>query len=161
MITLVAAVAKNGVIGKNGALPWHLPEDLKHFKEITMGKKVLMGRVTFDSILARIGKPLPNRTNIVVSSDTNYQVPEGVELYNSLDKVLDKYADEEICVAGGASIYDQTINKADRLYITKIHQNYKGDVYFPPIDKQTWLELTCENHEGYSFVTYERRKSLI
>jgi dihydrofolate reductase len=157
MISIVAAVAKNGVIGNKNELPWYIPEDLKHFKEITTGKTVLMGRNTYDSIIARNGKPLPNRKNVVVSRRTNLATAEGVMLFPKLEEALEALADEEIIIMGGAQIYDQTIDKADKLFITEVHKNVEGDVKFPEIDKPKWKETSREDHEEFSFVEYSRR----
>jgi len=156
-IILVAAVAKNNIIGKTNSLPWYLPEDLKHFKEITQGHIVLMGRKTFESILNRLGNPLPNRKNIIVTKRVDYHVRAGVELYHSIDEVFAKYVKEDIYVIGGASIYKQTIDKAHKLYITQVHEEYEGDVYFPEIDMTKWVESVHENHDKFSFVTYIRK----
>src|SRR3990167_6978043 len=106
MISIIAAVAKNGVIGTKNDLPWHIPEDLKRFKELTTGKTVLMGSKTYESIVKRLRHPLPNRKNIVVSADPNYKVGEGVTLYNPLDEALEKYKNEDLFIIGGGSIYN-------------------------------------------------------
>ncbi len=156
MIILIAAVSQNNVIGKSNQLPWYLPEDLKHFKELTIGKNVLMGRKTFESILKRLSHPLLNRKSIVISQDPNYKVPEGVKLYNSLHDALEDYKEQDVYVIGGATIYTQTIEKANKLYLTEIHKKYDGDVFFPKIDKYVWKETGRENHPEYSFVTYDR-----
>lgn len=156
-IILIAAVAQNNVIGKTNALPWYLPEDLKRFKDITSGQTVLMGRKTFESIIERLDHPLPNRTNIIITKDNNYETPDGVELYHSIDEALSKHAHDNIYIIGGASIYAQTIDRADKLYITEIKKEYEGDVFFPPIDLEKWHETEREDHEEYSFVTYEKK----
>lgn len=156
-LILIAAVAKNNVIGKSNSLPWYVPEDLKHFKEVTTGHTVLMGRKTFESIIARLHKPLPNRKNVVITKRAEYNVPEGVELYHSIDEALNKHNDEPIYIIGGATLYAQTIEKADVLLITEIHKKYEGDVFFPDIDKTVWQETERKNHGEYSFVTYERK----
>ena len=185
MLSLIAAVSKNGVIGAKNDLPWYLPEDLKHFKALTTGKTVLMGRKTFESILARLGKPLPNRKNVVVTRD-KYYIPspppsplgrgglrvsplpkgegdptavgsgEGVCLHHTIDEALAHHKDEEIIIAGGGEIFAQTIDRADRLYITEVHKEVEGDVYFPKIDSARWKETEREDHEGFSFVIYIR-----
>jgi dihydrofolate reductase len=157
MISLIAAVADNKVIGSHNDLPWYLPEDLKHFKELTTGHTVLMGKNTFESILKRIGKPLPNRKNVVLTRDKNFQTPEGVVVYHDLTDALAALAnDGEIMVAGGAQIFQQTIELADKLYITEVHQQASGDVLFPDIDHRFWKETARQDHEEFSFVTYER-----
>ena len=184
MISLIAAISKNSVIGKENDLPWYLPEDLKHFKELTTGKTVLMGRKTFESILKRLGKPLPNRKNVIVTRDPNYAPPltrpaatlsrgerstnsitspsgrgqgEGtVEIYASIDDALKAHAGEDILVAGGGEIFNQLINRADTLYITEVNKEVEGDVYFPKINPAQWKEIARKLHEGFSFVTYIR-----
>ena len=105
MLSLIAAIAQNNCIGKNNKLPWHLPEDLKHFKKITAGKTVLMGRKTYESIVGYLGKPLPKRKNLVITRNTNYPVPDQVFVYNSIEKALQDNIDEEIFIIGGAGIY--------------------------------------------------------
>ncbi len=156
MISLIAAVAKNGVIGAKNDLPWYLPEDLKHFKMLTTGKTVLMGRKTFESIMARLGKPLPNRKNVVVTRDAQYVAPAEVCLHHTVEEALAHHQNEEIMVAGGGEIFKQTMMAADKLYITEVHKEVDGDVYFPAIDPNLWKETERESHAGYSFVTYAK-----
>lgn len=160
MINVIAAVARNGVIGRDNKLPWNIPEDLKHFKELTKGKAVLMGQTTYESILEHNrGKPLPNRTNIVVTFLKDYKVAPGVKVYNSLKDAFNAHGNVDIFIIGGASIYAQTINRADRLYITHIHKAYEGDTYFSEINSQIWHEAAREDHEGFSFVEYRKREN--
>src|SRR3990167_9373846 len=116
ILTLVAAVARNGVIGRANDLPWDIPEDRKRFKALTVGKVVLMGRKTFESIFSRLGKPLPGRTNVVVTHNPQFRAPEGVRIYRSLEEALEKLRDQpEVCVIGGGEIYRPTMPLADRL----------------------------------------------
>ena len=158
IISLIAAVAKNGVIGKNNALPWHLPADMKHFRDLTRGKPVIMGSKTFESI----GKPLPNRLNIVLSSDPQYKV-EGVTVVGSIDDALNAAGDvPEIMVIGGGSIYKQFLPRANRIYLTLIHADFEGDAFFPEYDKNEWKEVVREENPAdqenvypYSFVILE------
>lgn len=164
-IALIWAMARNGVIGRDNKLPWYLPEDLKYFKRVTTGKPVIMGRKTYDSI----GRPLPNRTNIVVTRDASLQLP-GVKVVTSLDDALDLARAEsvisdveEVIVMGGAEIYAQALPLADRLYVTLVHAEVDGDAVFPPIDLDAYQELAREdftaegpNPYDYSFVVYER-----
>ena len=152
MIILVAAVSQNNVIGKKNGIPWYLPEDLKHFKQITTGHIVLMGRKTYESIIDRLGHPLPNRKSVVVTRSADLGVAPGVDVLHSIDEVFKKYTDQDIYVIGGATIYEQTIIKADKLLITQVHKEYEGDVFFPLIDKTIWKEVERKNYEGYSFV---------
>jgi dihydrofolate reductase len=157
MISIVAAVAKNGVIGKSGELPWYLPEDLKHFKKLTSDHTVVMGRKTYESIMNRLGKPLPNRKNIVITRTKNMHVHPGAFVYNDLDSAFKEYReDEEIMVIGGGEIYKQAFDQANKLYITEVHKEVEGDVTFPEIDKNIWKETFREDHDGFSFVEYER-----
>jgi dihydrofolate reductase len=148
-MNLIAAVAENGVIGANNALPWRLGEDLRRFKALTMGHTLVMGRKTFESI----GRPLPGRTTIVVTRDRGW-TKEGVTVAHSVDEAL--AAPGELFVAGGAEIYAQTIARADRLYITHVQRAVDGDAFFPPIDPRIWHAVEREPHEGFAFVTYAR-----
>lgn len=161
MISMIAAMAKNNVIGIKGDMPWHLPNDLKYFKRITTGHPVLMGRKTFESI----GKPLPNRRNLVLTRNEDFQ-PKGVEVLHSMADVrplMEK--EEEFFVIGGANLYEQLIPLADRLYITYIHEEFEGDTFFPEIDKGSWKQVSSEigevdekNKYPHTFVVYEKAK---
>lgn len=155
-LIIVAAVAKNNVIGKEGGLPWYIPEDLKHFKELTTGHTVLMGRKTFESIMKRNNKPLPNRTNVVITRDDNFQAPPGVIVYHDLEEALNKLSGQDIYVVGGGQIYKQTIDKADVLYITHVDKDIEGDVYFPEIETDKCKKVEDEKHQGFSFAKYEK-----
>lgn len=155
MLALIAAVAENNCIGKNNSLPWYLPEDLKRFKALTTGKIVIMGRKTWDSLPAKF-RPLPNRKNVVITRQTSLIFPSEVEVYSTLEAALGKHANEEVFIIGGGKLYAQTIERADRLYITQVHQLVGGDVFFPTIDPSMWKEVERENHEGFSFVIYDR-----
>ncbi|MDO8617884.1 MAG: dihydrofolate reductase [Candidatus Uhrbacteria bacterium] len=154
-IILVAAVAKNGCIGKAGQIPWHIPEDLKHFKDLTMGHPVLMGRKTWESIPDRF-RPLPGRTNIVLTKQLNFSVPQGVEVFADMDEALQCHSQENLFVIGGAEIYRELMPLADRLLITHVDQVVDGDAFFPKIDPQIWREVEREDHNGFSFVSYFR-----
>lgn len=154
---IVAAVSENRVIGKNGDIPWHLPEDLKHFKQLTMGNPVVMGRKTYESLPDSF-RPLPGRTNIVLTR-SEPEVPESVELANSLDEawsIAEEYG-EEVYVIGGSSIYEQTIEDADRMVLTRVHESFEGDSFFPDWNKENWEELEREDKEKLSFITYRAR----
>ena len=155
MLSLIAAIAENNCIGKNNSLPWHIPEDLKHFKEITSGKIVLMGRKTWESIPEKF-RPLPKRTNIVITRQKDFSVPAGVEVYQEIEPALAAHPDEEIVVIGGAEIYRQTVDWADRLYITEVDQTVDGDAFFPEIAPTLWKEVEREKYDGFSFVNYQR-----
>ena len=161
----MVAAAENGVIGRNNSLPWHLPEDLRYFKRVTMGKPIVMGRKTFESI----GRPLPGRTNIVISRNAEFSA-SGVRVVASLDEAMILAGNvahtdgaEEVVVIGGAEIYQLAMSRADRLYITEVHASVEGDAMLPPVHWPDWREVSRERHVAsagnpfdYSFVVYER-----
>jgi dihydrofolate reductase len=160
MISFVVAMDQNRAIGKDNDLPWYLPNDLKHFKKTTMGKPIVMGRKTYESI----GKPLPGRENIVVTRDESYKA-EGTTIVHSVDEVLQLNA-EEICVIGGSEIFKQFLPVADRLYITEIHHTFDADTYFPELSADEWKEVSRtegivdeKNKYPHEFVVYEKIKS--
>lgn len=156
MLTLIAGIAENNCIGKNNTLPWHIPEDMAHFKSLTLGKTVLMGRKTWESLPKKF-RPLPNRTNIVISRQKNYAVSEGVLLYSTIEAALRSHSNEDLCCIGGAGMYEQTISQANALEITHVHRSVDGDAFFPQIDMALWKEVRREDFEDYSFVRYERK----
>ena len=151
------AVADNLVIGKGNDLPWHLPEDLKHFKEITLGKTVVMGRKTFESIVKRLNKPLPGRKNVVITRQTDYKVPEGVLVFKSLDDAFNALSSEDLYIIGGAEIYKQALPLAKKLYMTHVSGSYQGDAFFPALDFSQWEKIEEQPHEGYTFAVYKRK----
>ncbi len=159
-ISILVAMAKNRTIGVNNALPWRCPEDLKHFKTLTMGHHMIMGRKTFDSI----GKPLPGRTTVVVSRNAELKI-EGCVIAHSLQKAIAACTgDPEIFVVGGAELYQQAISLVDTLYITEIQQDVEGDAHFPEFDTSVWQEISREVRSQetpqplkYHFVTYRRK----
>ena len=159
-ITLIVAVADNGVIGRDNTLPWHLPDDLKRFKRLTMGKPIVMGRKTFDSI----GKPLPGRQNIVVTRDTNYR-RDGVTAVHDADAALRAAgAVPEIMVIGGAEIFRTLLPRAGRVHLTRVHGNIDGDVVWPALDERAWRVVERESHSAderhawpMTFEVWERR----
>lgn len=155
MVTIVAAVARNGCIGKGGTLPWRIPEDMKHYKEVTMGKVVVMGRKTWESIPERF-RPLPGRTNVVVTRQARYPLPDGVERVGSLEEALTAHRAEDVIINGGAAIYRAAMARADTLDLTHVHRDVDGDTFFPTVDPAVWKESRREDHDGFSFVTYER-----
>jgi dihydrofolate reductase len=155
MVTIIAAVSQNNCIGKDGSLPWHLPEDMKHFKELTMGHPVIMGRKTWESIPEKF-RPLPGRLNVVVTRQPDYALPEGVEHAASLDDALTVHTAEDVFVIGGATVYADAMPKADRLEITRVEQTVDGDTFFPEIASTEWREIARQPHEGFAFVTYDR-----
>jgi dihydrofolate reductase len=134
IVSLVGAMAENGVIGANGRLPWHLPDEIKHFKRLTVDHTVIMGRKTYDEV----GRPLPNRRNVVISRNPAFR-PPGVTVVPNLDEALALGATEtEVFVIGGAEIYRLALPRADRLYLTVVHATFEGDVVFPPFDQAAW-----------------------
>ena len=151
-ISIIAAVAKNGVIGVNNSLPWYLPDDLKHFKDKTLGKAVLMGRKTFESL----GGSLKERQNIILTRDPNYQAPN-CEVVSSIEEAKKIAKSDEIMIIGGASLYAQTLPIANKMYLTLIDKEYEGDAFFPNYDKNDWVEVERDERDGFSFVTLERR----
>ncbi len=165
-VFLIAAVARNGVIGAGNDMPWQISSDLKHFKALTLGKPVIMGRKTFLSL----GKPLPGRPNLVVSRDAGY-APEGAEVFQTLEAAMARAGEHagelgtsSIAVIGGGQIYKMAIAQADRLEITEIAADPEGDTYFPAIDPDIWEETqrkpgvrTERDSANFDFVTYRRR----
>lgn len=160
-ITIIAAIAENNALGKDNDLIWHLPADLKRFKKVTSGHHILMGRNTYESI----GKPLPNRTTVIITRNQNYKA-EGCIVVDSIEKAIEVAKDDEhVYIIGGAQIYKQTIasDLVDQLDITKVHHNFEADVFFPEIDKSIWKEKSREdfkadekNKYDYSFVSYKK-----
>jgi dihydrofolate reductase len=150
---IVAAVGRNGVIGVDGSLPWRIPDDLAHFKSLTMGQALVMGRATFESI----GRPLPGRTTVVLTRRSDWSA-EGVEVVASLPEALDLVAGlgKVAFIAGGAEVYRAALVAADRMELTEVEAEPHGDTYFPDVDWSSWRETSREPHEGFSFVTYER-----
>ncbi len=158
-ISLIAALGKNRVIGSDNSIPWKLPADMKRFKEITMGKPVIMGRKTFESI----GRPLPHRTNIIITNDKNYKA-DGCIVVHSADEALKAAKGSEIMVIGGAQIYKLFIPIANRMYLTFIDKEFEGDAYFPQYNKHEWKETSREEHIDenglkYAFVNFDRIKN--
>lgn len=164
VIAAIVAVARNGAIGKDGGLPWHIPEDLRYFKKMTLGKPMIMGRKCFQSF----GKPLPGRLNIVVTRDPSQFAPAaGLVIVGDLDAAFAAaHADcrgtgaAEIMVIGGAQIYAETLPLTQRIYLTRIERDYAGDIFLPPYDAEVWQTVSEERHEGdpsYNFTILERR----
>lgn len=153
----MVAVSKNGVIGKDNALPWHYKRDLQYFKEVTMGHTVLMGRKTFDSIVKKLGRPLPGRKNVVVTHNPLFSYPE-VEVVLDLKEYVAKHknTEEEIFVIGGAQIFKETLAMCDRLYITHIDKEYEGDVFFPEVDLSEYQIIKQQTEDVLHFIVYEK-----
>ena len=160
-LSMIAAMGKNRVIGKDNDMPWHLPADLQHFKKTTLGSPIIMGRKTYDSI----GRPLPGRLNIILSRNANLEI-EGCSIVNSFDEAIalaEEGKSDEVFITGGAHLYNTFLEKADRLYITLIDEEFEGDTYFPDYTQLNWLEVSREDHladnknmHDYSFITLDR-----
>ena len=154
-VTIVAAVARNGVIGLDGGLPWHLPDDLRRFKELTLGHVLVMGRKTYDSI----GHPLPNRTTVVVTRNPHWDTgSDGVRIADSVEDAIQAAAaiHPEVFVVGGAQVYAEALRLADRLELTWVDAEPEGDTRLPEIDWDEWREVRREVGDGVAYVTYER-----
>lgn len=159
IISIIAAMDDNRLIGSNNGLPWHLPADFKHFKEITMGKPVVMGRKTFESI----GKALPGRKNVVISR-SGFSA-DGVVVVNSIEAALSELEEvEEVMIIGGANIYEQTINNADRMYLTHVKAQCEGDAWFPEYNQSEWLitgqasfQADEKNNYAFEIISYQRK----
>ena len=159
-LSIVVAMDENRLIGKDNKLPWHLPADLAYFKKNTTGKSIVMGRKTYDSI----GRPLPNRRNIVISRNSKTLIT-GCEVLSSIDEVLSITKDEdEVMIIGGASLCEQLLPQVSRLYITKIEGKFDGDVYFPEYNEADWRQVSCESHlpddlneHAHHFLVLERQ----
>ncbi|RFU69705.1 dihydrofolate reductase [Peribacillus saganii] len=161
MISLLLAMDKNRLIGRDNQLPWHLPADLKYFKEVTMGHPIVMGRKTFESI----GRVLPGRENVIVTRDQSFQA-DGCIVLNSI-KAIKEYADNqdrEVFVIGGAEIFKEIIPFTDRLYITEIHEEFEGDTFFPAVDENEWTLISSKegmvdekNIYEHDFLVYEKK----
>jgi len=174
-VSLIAALDENNLIGKNGKIPWDIPEDLAHFRTVTTGNPLIMGRKTFESIITNIGGPLPNRRSIVLTSS-----PEEIKQYSHTDtkKDIDRLTNpaevipvtsiEEalmiahtdysdiVYITGGASVYEQFLPIADELLLTRVHETYTGDSYFPNVDWENWERIDTDEFEGFSINTYKR-----
>lgn len=165
LIAAVVAMAEDNVIGSSNDLPWYLPADLKHFKKVTDGHVVLMGRKTFESIVNRLGKPLPNRTNVVITRQTDFSY-EGVEVFHNLESALAAYEAEDVYVIGGAQIFKQALPFTNRLYLTQVKAQIAGDTYFPVLDSDEWIEVSKESHQAdernpydYEFLVWDRKNA--
>jgi len=162
-LSILVAMARNRTIGKNNTLPWHLPDDLKHFKALTIGHPIIMGRKTYESI----GRALPGRTNIIVTHQKDYQVVGAVTV-NSIDDALkvclaNVDGNSEVFLIGGAELYRQTLRLCHRIYVTEIQQDFDGDTFFPEFDMEEWQEISREKHFSevdkleYHFVMFDHK----
>ncbi len=162
LISLIVAMAQNGVIGSDNSLPWRLPEDLRRFRAFTLGKPILMGRKTFESL----GRPLPGRTNLVLTRDRGWFAP-GVIVVHSVEEALSQSgSSDELVVIGGAQIYRLVLPVARRIYLTHVHADVPGDITFPEFDSTQWADVECSTHPAdeshaypLTFVTLERRNA--
>jgi dihydrofolate reductase len=151
-VTIVAAVADNGVIGRDGGLPWHIPEDLQRFKQLTMGHTLVMGRRTFESI----GRALPGRRTVVVTRSVTWSTDAVVSIVHTLDEAMEAAGDDDVFVVGGAEIYRLSFPLAGRMALTEVHMSPEGDTWFPSPDWSQWREVRRRHRGGHSFVDYER-----
>lgn len=168
-LALIVACAENNVIGRDNQLPWHLSEDLKYFKRTTLGKPIIMGRLTYESI----GRPLPGRTNIVVSRQEDWRA-EGVQSVNSLSAAIElgkaeaqKLGSDEVMIIGGAQIYRESVDLCNRIYLTRVHATVEGDAHFPELKLSEWTEFSREAHPplggnpySYTFIVLDRKRSM-
>lgn len=159
-LSLIVAVAENQVIGREGQLPWRLSADLRRFKRLTMGHRIVMGRKTYESI----GRALPGRTSIVLTRQADFQAAEGVLVADSLEAALREAGDDEVFVIGGAGVYRESLPRATRVYLTRVHADVEGDTFFPRLDPQTWRLVEQHPHPAdekndfaHTFQVYERR----
>jgi dihydrofolate reductase len=160
IVSSVVAISENNAIGKDNKLLWYLPTDLKHFKQITNGQTIIMGRKTFDSM----GKPLPNRRNIVITRNPDLKL-DGAEVTNSVAEALSLCKTEkEVFIIGGAEIYKQAMDQTNRIYLTRVHQRFDADAYFPELDMTKWVETAREEHQpdeknniAFTFLTLESK----
>ncbi|MFA1610768.1 dihydrofolate reductase [Halobellus rubicundus] len=161
-VVLIAAVAANRVIGRDGEMPWHLPADLKHFKRTTTGHPVIVGRRTYETVVEALGEPFPGRTSVVLTSQS-LDLPAGAVVANSIDEAVELAREDAaargvdaVYVAGGGRVYEQFLPRADRLVLTELRASHDGDTRFPAWDDDEWRETDREERDGFAFVTYER-----
>jgi dihydrofolate reductase len=155
-IALIVAISEDGTIGDRGKIPWHIREDLQRFKRLTMGHPIIMGRKTHESI----GKPLPGRTNIVLTQSANFTARPGVLAFASLNAALDhcrRQNEQSVFIIGGRKVYEAALPLADKLFVTEVHRRVTGDTTFPDYDRREWTEVSREDAPEYSFVEYARR----
>ena len=164
-LVAIVAVADNGVIGKDGDMPWHIPADLAHFKETTMAHPVIMGRVTYEGILETLGEPLPGRTTVVVTSQ-DLETPANAVVAHGLEDALEAAETaartrhggaDRLFVAGGATVYEGFLPAVDRLIVTEVHDDPEGDTFFPEWDRSSFREVSRDERDGFAFVEYARR----
>lgn len=158
-VSLIVAAADNNVIGIDNKMPWHISEDFKHFKNVTLGKPCIMGRKTYESILDQLGKPLPGRTSVVVSR-SGYKHDDAISTTSLQDAIEHAKTEnsDEVMVIGGAQIYKQALehNLVDRIYLTRVHQSPEGDAFFPSLGEE-WKEVSSDPRDGFTFLTLEKQ----
>jgi dihydrofolate reductase len=161
IISMIVAAAENNAIGKNNEMLWRLPNDFKYFKDKTSGHTIIMGRKTYDSM----GKALPNRKNIIITRDQDLKLPDATVTHSMEEALGFGNPDEEIFIIGGAEIYKHGMPFANRIYLTRVHQHYDADAFFPDLDQETWTEVSSERHEpdeknnvAYTFTVLERKQ---
>ncbi len=153
-LTIIAAISKNNIIGNKGEIPWDITEDMKHFKDLTLNHPVIMGRKTFESIIKKLGKPLPQRKNIVITNTLNNF--HEIYIAKTIEEALNFTEDEEAYIIGGETIYRLFLPISNRLEITRVHQNYEGDTFFPEVNWNEWNLINETKKTGYSFLSYRR-----
>jgi dihydrofolate reductase len=161
-VALIAAVADNGVVGAEGSIPWHYSADLRHFKETTTGHPVILGRTTYENVVAGLGEPFPERLSVVLT-ETLSDLPEGAVAVDSVEDALsvaresaEEMGVETVYVAGGSAVYEAFLPLADRLVLTELHDSYEGDRYFPEVAWDDWQEVSRETDAEFDFVEYRR-----
>lgn len=155
-LIIIAAISENNVIGRGNEIPWHIPEDLQRFRQITLGHPVIMGRKTFGSIINSLGKPLPKRRNVVITSKRDFCY-EGIYVVHSVEEAVSACKNQDSYVIGGREVFSQMLPIADRMELTRVHRNVEGNVFFPEVNWEEWNELNREDKEEYSFVSYARK----
>ncbi|MDP3992190.1 MAG: dihydrofolate reductase [Nanoarchaeota archaeon] len=156
-LAIIVAISENNVIGNQGEIPWYIPEDFKRFKQLTLRHPVIMGRKTFESILKRLEKPLPERKNIVLTKKEGIS-QEGIYMAHSIREAIELCENQDSYVIGGKQVYERFLPLTNRIELTRVHRKTEGDVYFPPTNWDQWEEIFTENHGGHSFHTYKRKR---
>ena len=152
MVNIIVSTSENNVIGRENGIPWYIPQDLKHFKKLTVGNTVIMGRKTYES-LPKEHRPLPNRVNIVVTRNKKYEAKNCIVVNSLVDAIKKSDNDKEVFIIGGGQIYKESLKFAERIYLTKVHKHIEGDTYFPKLNK-LWKMVNEKSKEGFSFLTY-------
>ena len=156
-IIAVVAIGKNRELGNADQLLWHIPDDLRRFHRLTKGHPIIMGRKTFESILARLKKPLPGRKNVVITRQTDYKAPDGVLVFSSLNEAVAALPAEDLYIIGGSEIYALALPLAQKLYMTHIRGDFEGDAFFPEVDWSHWQKIEDRPHENFTFAVYKKK----